>query len=144
MTQAPAPSPNTSSDQARPGLPQRLLRLAAFALLAFAIVTVAQNALRGDPDAAREAWTLIEEGALVIDVRSPEEYASGHLEGALHIPWDQTDALAEAIGEDRSRSVVMYCGSGKRVGRAIEALEARGYDALFNASGLDALEATQP
>ena len=144
MTQTTPPSPNTPSEQPRSGLPQRLFRLAAYALLAFAIVTFAQNALRGDPDAAREAWTLIEDGALVIDVRSPEEYASGHLEGALHIPWDQTDALAEAIGEDRSRSVVMYCGSGKRVGRAIEALEARGYDALFNASGLDALEATRP
>ncbi len=120
------------------------MRLAAFSLLALAIVTVAQNALRGDPDAAREAWTLIEDGALVIDVRSPEEFAAGHLEGALHIPWDQTDALAEAIGDDPSRPVVMYCGSGKRVGRAIDALEARGYEALFNATGLDALEATRP
>ncbi len=135
-----ANDPNAS----RSGWPQRLMRLAAFSLLALAIVTVAQNALRGDPDAAREAWTLIEDGALVIDVRSPEEFAAGHLEGALHIPWDQTDALAEAIGDDPSRPVVMYCGSGKRVGRAIDALEARGYDALFNATGLDALEATRP
>jgi phage shock protein E len=145
MTQTtPNAAPQSPDDTPRSGLSQQLLRYAAFALLALAVVALAQNALRGDPDAAREAWTLIEDGALVIDVRSPEEFAAGHLEGALHIPWDQTDALAEAIGEDRSRSVVMYCGSGKRVGRAIDALEARGYDALFNATGLDALEATRP
>ena len=145
MTQTtPKPSRNSpGTGKAKGRLPRLLTNLAALVLLALAIGTLAQN-LRGDPDAAREAWTLIDQGALVIDVRSPEEYAAGHLEGALHIPYDQTDALAEAIGEDRSRPVVMYCGSGKRVGRAIDALEARGYEALFNASGLDALEATRP
>jgi rhodanese-related sulfurtransferase len=50
----------------------------------------------------------------------------------------------EAIGEDRDRKVVMYCGSGKRVGRAISALEEEGYTGLFNATGLDALQATRP
>lgn len=104
----------------------------------------AQKSLRGDPEAAREAWQLIEDGALVIDVRSAEEVASGALDGALHIPYDDTDALKKAIGDDRSRSVVMYCGSGRRVGIAIDALEADGYTGLFNGTGLDALEATRP
>ena len=105
---------------------------------------LAQKSLRGDPEAAREAWQLIEGGALVIDVRSAEEVAAGALDGALHIPYDDTEALKQAIGEDRSRSVVMYCGSGRRVGIAIEALEADGYTGLFNGTGLDALEATRP
>ncbi len=125
--------------QIRKHIPNLLL----LAAVLFALHAWAQG-LRGDADQAREGWRLIDEGALVIDVRSTEEYQSGHLEGALHIPWDQTDALMEAIGEDRDRKVVMYCGSGKRVGRAISALEDEGYTGLFNATGLDALQATRP
>lgn len=100
--------------------------------------------LRGDPEKAEKGWELIEQGALVIDVRSTEEFEAGHLEGALHIPWEETDELMAAIGEDKTRRVVMYCGSGGRVGRAIEALEAEGYEGLYNATGYDALEATKP
>jgi phage shock protein E len=123
---------------------QHAPNLLLFAALIFALHAWAQSGLRGDAEKAQEGWRLIEAGALVIDVRSTEEYASGHLEGALHIPWDQTDALMEAIGADRDRKVVMYCGSGKRVGRAITALEAEGYTGLYNATGLDALQATAP
>lgn len=146
MTEKTSKTPETRPEPAkgRRRITRLLTNLMTIALLALAIVTVAQTALRGDTEAAQQAWTMIEDGALVIDVRSPGEYASGHLEGALNIPYDQTEALMEAIGEDRSRPVVMYCGSGRRVGVAIEALEARGYDTLFNASGLDALEATRP
>jgi len=100
--------------------------------------------LRGDLEQARSAWQLIDDGALVIDVRSEGEFASGHLAGAQRIPFDDTDALQAAIGEDRERPVVLYCGSGRRVGLAIEALEARGYEELFNATGLDALQAARP
>ncbi|MEE4175752.1 MAG: rhodanese-like domain-containing protein [Xanthomonadales bacterium] len=114
------------------------------ALLWLGSAVQAQDGLRGDPEAAAEAWRLIEDGALVIDVRSAEEYAAGALEGAMHVPHDDTEALKQAIGEERSRPVVMYCGSGRRVGIAIDTLEADGYDGLHNATGLDALEATQP
>jgi len=98
----------------------------------------------GDPEAAKQAWPMIENGALVVDVRSPEEYAEGHLEGALNIEWDQTDALAAAIGGDKQRQVVFYCRTGNRVGKAIRALEAQGYTNIYNATGLEALEETKP
>ena len=41
----------------------------------------------GDPEAARQAWPMIENGALLIDVRSAEEFADGHLDGAVNIEW---------------------------------------------------------
>jgi len=97
-----------------------------------------------DRDQARAAWTLIDDGALLIDVRSEAEYIDGHLEGALHIPYQNTDDLAQAIGDDKDRAVVMYCGSGRRVGLAIEALERLGYTNLHNATGLEAMQATRP
>jgi phage shock protein E len=98
----------------------------------------------GDPDAARKAWPMIESGALLVDVRSAEEFAGGHLEGALNIEWDKIDALQAAIGDDRQRPVVFYCRSGNRAGKSIVELETRGYSNIFNATGLDALLETRP
>lgn len=100
--------------------------------------------LRGNADEAEIAWLLIEEGALVIDVRSEEEYASGHLPGAVNIPHEETDALIELIGPDPDRSVVLYCGSGRRAENVKQTLEAASYTGIYNATGLDALLATQP
>lgn len=121
-----------------------LRHLILITIATLAAATALAQELRGDADAAREGWQLIDRGALVIDVRSQQEFDAGHLEGALHIPFDQTDEIARAIGEDRQREVVLYCGSGRRVGIAIDALEERGFEALYNATGLDALRATRP
>lgn len=98
----------------------------------------------GDPEAAKKAWPMIERGDLLIDVRSVEEFAEGHLEGAINIEWDQTDALIAAIGEDKEREVVFYCRSGNRVGKAIKELASRGYKHIYNATGLEALLETKP
>ena len=98
----------------------------------------------GDPAIAKQAWPMIESGALLLDVRSAEEYGEGHIEGALNIEWNRTDALLEAIGSDKARPVVLYCRSGGRAGKAIEELTARGYTKLFNATGFEALQETQP
>lgn len=104
----------------------------------------AAEEIQGDLEAARQGWALIEDGALVIDVRSPGEFSGGHVDGALNIVHTDIEALAAAIGPDRDRSVVLYCGSGRRSGLAIVDLEEVGYTALYNATGYDALQATQP
>jgi len=87
---------------------------------------------------------MIENGALLVDVRSEQEFAEGHLEGAININWDQTDELIAAIGNDKQRQVVFYCRSGNRVGKSIKVLETMGYTNIFNATGLEALRATRP
>lgn len=98
----------------------------------------------GDPEAARQAWPMIENGALLIDVRSAEEFADGHLDGAVNIEWDDTDALIKAIGSDKQRQVVFYCRSGNRAGKAITHLKLGGYTNIFNATGIGALKETKP
>ena len=100
--------------------------------------------LKGDVVAAAEGWALIKQGALLIDVRSADEYEGGHIEGSLNIPHSEIATLAEAIGPEKNRAVVFYCRSGGRAGRAQEALEDLGYTGIFNASGYDALVATRP
>lgn len=98
----------------------------------------------GDPVKARQAWPMIQSGALLVDVRSEKEFVQGHLDGAVNIEWDQTDALVAAIGNNKQRQVVFYCRTGNRVGKSIALLETMGYTNIFNATGLEALLETEP
>jgi len=91
-------------------------------------------------DEGREAvWEAIEAGALVVDVRTKAEFESGHLEGAIHVPYERTAELAAAIGEDKQRAVVVYCRTGRRSGIAREALAKLGYVNIINGGGYDQL-----
>jgi len=98
----------------------------------------------GDPVVAKQAWPMIENGALLIDVRTIKEFDAGHIEGAINIPYEDTRALMDAIGDDKQRPVVVYCRSGIRAGKAKAALDKNGYSNIFNATGYEALKATKP
>ena len=110
---------------------------------------IAQQAVKkdevlGDVAAAATGWEMIENGALLIDVRSKEEYAEGHIEGSTLIPHTELDRIVQSIGADRDRAVVLYCRSGRRASGVEDALEKMGYSNIFNATGWEALEATRP
>ncbi|MFK8003432.1 MAG: rhodanese-like domain-containing protein [Polyangiales bacterium] len=78
------------------------------------------------PEPDLEARRLVDEGAYLLDVRSPGEYSGGHLDGSLNIP---VQKLGEQVGElDTSRAVVVYCRSGMRSRSAASMLEAKGFD----------------
>jgi len=86
-----------------------------------------------------QAWRLIDDGALLIDVRSRQEFETGHLKGAVNIPHDQLPELADKIGPDKQREVVVYCKSGRRAQLVKEALEKQGYNAVHNGIGYSSL-----
>ena len=74
-----------------------------------------------------------DEATYVLDVRSPEEYASGHVPGAVNIPYDQ---IASRIAEvPKDKDVVLYCKSGRRAGIAAEVLAGQGYTRLQHLEG---------
>lgn len=77
---------------------------------------------------------------LVIDVRSADEYAAGHVPGAVHIPIDQLDARLDELPQDRP--VVPYCNmyhpGSSRGERAAELLTARGFEARVLNGGFPA------
>lgn len=124
---------------------RKLTRL-AYAAMVVATIWLLSPAMAasGDPGVAKQAWPLIKSGALVIDVRTQEEFDEGHLEGTLHIPHENIDAIIDAIGNDQERQVVVYCRSGKRAGIVQDALAEAGFHNVFNATGLEALQSTQP
>lgn len=121
----------------------RIFIVLLLALLATQNAFADDTSIRGNTEQAEAAWLLIEEGALIIDVRSEAEFESGHLPGAINVPHEDTETLIELIGPDQERSVVLYCGSGRRAEAAKQKLEAASYTGVYNASGLDALLATQ-
>jgi len=74
------------------------------------------------PSAARAA---VARGALLLDVRSPGEFAGGHLDGAVNIPIEQ---LGQRKGEiETGREVVVYCRSGRRSAMAVPLLTEAGH-----------------
>ena len=74
---------------------------------------------------------------ILLDVRSPEEYASGYLQGALNIPHDRIEAEISAIAPDKAAQVILYCRSGRRANTALETLRAMGYTNVSNYGGLE-------
>jgi phage shock protein E len=76
-------------------------------------------------------------GAKVVDVRTPQEFASGHVPGAVNIPYDEIARRASEIGPP-STLVVLYCRSGRRSGIAAEALRRAGYEKLYDFQSVSA------
>ncbi|MBI4934578.1 MAG: rhodanese-like domain-containing protein [Actinobacteria bacterium] len=72
----------------------------------------------------------------VIDVRTAEEYASGHLEGAVNydIEGGQFSALIEPL--DRAKPYMVYCHSGRRSGIAADAMVAAGFTQVYDLGGI--------
>ena len=87
------------------------------------------------------AWEKIEKGALLIDVRTKEEFDDGHLKNAINIEYENIPQLIKTIGLDKNRSVVFYCRSGRRASVALNELNRLGYNNIFNAQALTSMEA---
>lgn len=82
----------------------------------------------------RQARTLVAEGAFLLDVRTPEEFADGHIEGAVNVP---VQSLRERLDEvPRDRPIVVYCQSGRRSAAAAAILEQAGYEAIHDLGGI--------
>jgi rhodanese-related sulfurtransferase len=76
---------------------------------------------------------VLEEGGLLVDVRTPQEYAEVHVPGALLVPLHELPARLPEI--DRDQPVYVICRSGHRSAAVCEALEPLGYDAVNVAGG---------
>ena len=73
---------------------------------------------------------------LVIDVRTPAEYRTSHVAGALNIPYEQIATRIAAVVPDRQARIVLYCRSGRRSDIALHTLKEMGYHRAENRGGL--------
>jgi phage shock protein E len=85
------------------------------------------------------AWEKIDRGVTLIDVRTAEEFAAGHIDGAINIPFEIIVPELAKLNIDTDAEVVLYCRSGNRSGIAQESLVKQGYTNTYNAGGFDSL-----
>jgi phage shock protein E len=71
----------------------------------------------------------------VLDVRTPAEFAEGHVPGAINVPHDQVEARLDELAALRDKDVVVYCKSGRRAALALEVLDKHGYTKLRHLDG---------
>jgi len=83
-----------------------------------------------------EATRLMNQpGALVLDVREPAEFASGHLPRARHIPLGELGKRVDEIAKFKDKPIVVTCRSGARSGSACRTLKKAGFTKVFNLKG---------
>ena len=75
------------------------------------------------------------DGAVLLDVRTEEEYRDGHIEGSVNIPLDRISSV-ENIVKDKSTPLYVHCLSGGRSGQAVSYLRQIGYTNVKNIGGI--------
>lgn len=96
----------------------------AIAFAGFAVWKIARAFMgKVSPEKAR---SLVAAGARLVDVRSPGEFAGGHLDGALNVPVGDLSKRVAELG-DKTKPVVLYCASGMRSASAASTLRRAGF-----------------
>ena len=78
----------------------------------------------------------VQDRTVVLDVRTPEEFASGHLDGAVNLDADAPDFAERAAELDPGREYLVYCRTGRRAERVVEHLRGLGFTDVTNAGTL--------
>lgn len=82
---------------------------------------------------------LVKQGAVILDVRSTGEYASGHINGSINIPVDRLSSNLSQL-KDKSKPIITCCASGMRSASAKSILKSNGYTQVHNGGGWSSLQ----
>lgn len=85
---------------------------------------------------SRDAKRLLDskEEIILLDVRTPEEYAEGHLAGASNIDYNNPDFKDRIQQLDPNKTYMIYCAVGGRSGKTLKIMEDMGFKSVFNVS----------
>ena len=107
-------------------------------LIIVALSAVGALWLARRPDTSpTDARRLVAAGATLLDVRTPEEFAAGHLPGARNIPVDELGGRLDEVGP-RDRPIVVYCASGVRAASAARTLAGAGFTRVHDLGPMSA------
>lgn len=73
---------------------------------------------------------------IILDVRTPEEFAEGFIEGAVNLPLDRIEQDAESIIDSTDSTILLYCRSGNRSAQAGKLLKSLGYTKVYDFGGI--------
>jgi phage shock protein E len=85
----------------------------------------------------QEVQTLLSKSAIVIDVRTKEEFQMAHYKDALNIPYDEIEKHIKKLEAYKDKPIILYCRSGRRASIAKQTLEKYGFKNVLNAINLD-------
>jgi phage shock protein E len=110
-------------------------RLPVLVLAAFVAAAAAAGPATVEPATlgARIAWA--DRSLVVLDVRTPAEFAEGHLPGAINIPHTELAARIAELEAARDRDIVVYCRTGNRTAQALETLGKSGFKRVLHLKG---------
>ena len=90
--------------------------------------------LRIDIDAGVEVYQMTK-NAVLIDVRTKEEYAQGHIPNSINLPLSELDQILKEV-PDKNTPLFVYCQSGSRSARAVKSMKKAGYVDVTNIGGI--------
>jgi rhodanese-related sulfurtransferase len=107
------------------------------AVLALAVLAYEASRARsgGQSVGPMDAVRLINEGAVLLDVRTQAEFDAGHILDARHVPQDQLASSTETLKKYKDKVVIACCESGMRSGAAARVLQAQGFTKVVNLKG---------
>ena len=108
-----------------------VLITSVFALTACAAAGGSVTTLNA-PDFSKK---ISDKSVLLLDVRTPAEFAVGHIVGATNIDFESGNFAKDITRFDKSKSYALYCRSGNRSGQATSLMAKDGFKSLFNLNG---------
>ena len=96
---------------------------------------IRQRAGMASTIAPNEAIRLANSGAVLVDLRSPNQFKDGHIAGAKNLPGDQIAADPKALEKLAAKTVVLYCGDGATTAAAQRTLASAGAKNVFSLRG---------
>lgn len=73
---------------------------------------------------------------VILDVRTPEEFAEGHVQGAVNVDYRSADFAAKVDKLDKTKSYEVYCKSGRRSGESVKLMKEKGFNAASVTGGI--------
>ena len=122
--------------------------------MGFAALALAAGAAAAEPPAkvagvspgivdGATAHKLVANGVKVVDVRTPAEFATGHVPGAINIPHDEMEKRFAEVGPP-STPVLVYCKTGRRSAIAAGVLKEKGFSTLYDMQAYDRWVESEP
>jgi rhodanese-related sulfurtransferase len=84
---------------------------------------------------AAMAVRLINKGALILDVRTPEAFGEGHIVNARNLPLEKLESEPDALKKSKSKVLLTVCDNGMVAGRAAKALQKAGFEQVYSLKG---------
>jgi phage shock protein E len=114
------------------------MKILILIVLIIIIAVIILNLLKGK--SIDKVFSLPADSLYIIDVRSKQEFDSGHFSTAVNIPHDQIANRIKEIEPFKQKKIVVYCASGNRSAMAMNILKQKGFADVVNAGGYSSIQ----